>query len=96
MLTDSVVTSFDFSTQSVSGLMEKMTIVKRTRLTIRVKYIEVFAVTLDGLTGGKVKVLHFFLIMKSWDCQTSEALWEVTDMLVSAMNALENSAPGTS
>ncbi len=24
------------------------------------KYIEVFAVTLDGLTGGKVKVLQFF------------------------------------
>lgn len=73
-----------------------MTIVKRTRLTIRVKYTEVFVVTLDGLTGGKVKVFNFFLIMKSWDCQTTEALWEVTDMLVSAMNALGNSAPGTS
>lgn len=71
-------------------------IAKRTKLSIRVKYIEVCAVTLDGLTGGKVKVLNFFLIMKSWDCQTSEALWEVTDMLVRAMNALGNSAPGTS
>lgn len=62
MLSDYVVTSFDFSTQLVSGLLGKNDhIAKRTKLSIRVKYIEVCAVTLDGLTGGKVKVLNVFL-----------------------------------
>ncbi len=69
---------------------------KRTKLPIRVKYIEVCAVTFDGLTGGNVKVLNVFLIMKSWDCQTSEALWDVTDMLFHAMSTLGNSALETS
>lgn len=42
-------------------------------------------------------MVNFFLIMmKSWDCQTSEALWEVTDMLVREMSGLGHSAPGTS
>jgi len=52
---------------------------------------------LDGLAGGKVTVQNVFLSwLKSWDRQTSEALWEVTDMLVFEMSGLGQSAAGSS
>lgn len=40
--------------------------------------------------------IFFIIIMKSCDRQTSEALWEVTDMLVREMSGLGQSAAGPS
>lgn len=50
---------------------------------------------LDGMAGGKVTAI-FFLIIESWDGQTSEALWEVADMLVCEMSGLGQSVAGSS